>query len=527
MLPIDRLRPRVRPQRLRPDLEALEARRLLVTFMVTNTNNSGPGSLRDAITSANGAAGPTVIKFAIDSGRQTINLTSELPTITGPSSFITGEPGVITEPSLVIDGTTQPGFTGTPLIELNGAGAGTSANGLTLAAANISVLDLIINRFSGDGIGLRGTAATHDLIAGNLIGTDGTGAIALGNGSGIILNGASANTIGGTTTALRNIISGNTHDGISVSGTTSANLIEGNVVGLNASGTAALGNGTGILIQGMNNTVGGFSASARNVISGNVGDGLQISGPAAVENFVMGNDVGTDITGGAPVGNGANGVSITAPTNQIGGTLTGQGNVVSANGANGIALSGPYAVGNSLFGNLIGTTAAGVGALGNMFEGVLISQARQNSVGGQGTGFGNVISGNGDNGIDLRGAGAVGNVILGNRIGTDASGANPIGNVASGILVELGASGNSIGVAGASAGNQISANQGAGVFLRGSNTSNNFVGGNVLGSPTRRSRRLGNTVGLARLNSFGNRIGRNTIQGNRRNMISGRGFIAF
>jgi titin len=646
MLRTDSLRRRVRSQRRRPHLEALESRELLATFMVTTASDSGPGSLRQAILDANASAGPgpNVVQFSIGTGPQTIGVATSLPTITS-----TG---------LTIDGTTQPGFSGTPLITLNGASAGSSANGLVLGAGDDAVLDLAINGFGGDGILLNGAGATHDLVAGNNIGTNASGTTALANGDGVVLNGATGNTLGGTTAGARNVISGNTRYGIDLGGTaTTGNLVEGNLVGLTAAGSSALGNAVGVFIEGPNNTVGGLTAAARNVISGNRGNGLQIdlaaatgnlvegnfigtdttgavglgnlsigvfihnassntvggsvagagnvisgnvssgvqiapavgmvlttgdtvqgnligtdasgsraignagsgvsiqnaqgttvggttagarnvisgngnsgisiSGPAAAFNAVQGNYVGTDVTGAMPVGNTFDGVSLAGPSNTVGGTAAGAGNVISGNGASGVALNGPMAMSNAVLGNRIGTNATGSGALGNTFDGVVITSAPSNSIGAPGAGGGNVISGNGDNGIDLRGPGSSGNVIVGNLIGTDATGGNPLGNVGSGILLQLGASSNSIGNPTTSAGNQISANLGAGVFLRGSTVTNNFVGGNTLGGRTRRERRLGNVVGLARLNSFGNRIGRNLIQANRRNNLSARGFLSF
>jgi hypothetical protein len=116
-----------------PRLEALEDRNLLSTFTVVNTNDSGAGSLRDAINRVNADTSPGIdtIKFAIGSGVQTIALQSALPAITH---------------SVIIDGTTQRGFAGTPLIELDGAGAGSSANGLVISAGSSTVKGLVIRR---------------------------------------------------------------------------------------------------------------------------------------------------------------------------------------------------------------------------------------------------------------------------------------------------------------------------------------------------------------------------------------------
>src|SRR5439155_26949600 len=125
---------RGRSRTYRPKLEHLEDRCLPSTFTVLNTNDSGAGSLRQAILDANAAAGADVINFNIDGGGvQTIAPTSILPQITG---------------AVTIDGTTQPGFAGSPIIELNGASASAFA-GLNITAGNSTVRGLVINRFNG------------------------------------------------------------------------------------------------------------------------------------------------------------------------------------------------------------------------------------------------------------------------------------------------------------------------------------------------------------------------------------------
>lgn len=197
------------------------------TFVVTNTNDSGTGSLRQAILDSNGSPGTDTITFQIGSGVQTITPGSALPTITDP---------------VIIDGKTQPGFAGTPLIELNGTGAGGGADGLNITAGNTTVQGLVINRFDGDGI--ESSANGNNLINCNFIGTDITGTIDLGNvGSGVYINGTSGNTIGGVTAGTRNVISGNDSYGIQIydSGEMN-NLVQGNFIGTNAAGTSAVGN---------------------------------------------------------------------------------------------------------------------------------------------------------------------------------------------------------------------------------------------------------------------------------------------
>src|SRR5262245_39585508 len=146
-------------------LTALSDRSALpATFTVTNAADTGLGTLRQAILDANAVPGLDNIRFLIATGAQTINLASPLPLITAP---------------VLIDGTTQPGFMGSPLIELNGAGAGFNANGLRITGGNSSVTGLIINRFSGTGILIQTNG--YNVIQGNYIGTDRTGTAGAAN----------------------------------------------------------------------------------------------------------------------------------------------------------------------------------------------------------------------------------------------------------------------------------------------------------------------------------------------------------
>ncbi len=166
-------------------------------FLVTNTNDSGSGSLRQAITDANALPGADTINFDIaGSGVRTIAPLSGLPWISD---------------AITIDGTSQAGFSGSPLIELNGIGA--NSVGLFIAANNCRIKGLVINRF-GEGIVIADSS--NIVIEGNFIGTDPTGTIARPQGvDGIRIFGASQNNlIGGLNAASRNILSGNGGVGI-------------------------------------------------------------------------------------------------------------------------------------------------------------------------------------------------------------------------------------------------------------------------------------------------------------------------
>ncbi len=253
------------------------------TFSVTTTADSGPGSLRQAILNSDLFIGGTsTIDFAIPGqGVQTIAPLSPLPSITDP---------------VLIDGFSQPGYAGTPLIELSGAGAG-GGNGLEITCAGASVRGLDINGFaSGAAILIDGASATGNWIYGNELGTDPTGSEAVRNLYGVqLLDGASDNTIGtndgGSGGAGEgNLISGNLAAGVQVAGS-QLNQIAGNLIGTDATGTLALANGTGIEITtgAYDNTVGGATAAAGNVIAFNLGPGVVVDGNNSLGNQITAN----------------------------------------------------------------------------------------------------------------------------------------------------------------------------------------------------------------------------------------------
>ncbi len=170
----------------------------------------------------------------------------------------------ITEP-VILDGTTQPGYAGRPIIVLVGTNAGSSASGLILDANGSSILGLVIDDFGQDGISVQGNDNT---VVGDYVGVDATGMTAAGNATGIVVTGA-GNTIGGLTstpgTGLGNVISGNTDEGVEITGSgTTGNEVAGNIIGLNAAGTSALANDLGVDIgtAASGNTIGGATASA-------------------------------------------------------------------------------------------------------------------------------------------------------------------------------------------------------------------------------------------------------------------------
>ncbi|MBV7333582.1 S8 family serine peptidase [Chloroflexi bacterium TSY] len=296
-------------------------------------------TLREALDVANGRAGADKIVFNIfGPGPHTIKPTTALPTITD---------------SVIIDGYTQPGavpnsnpitqsLNATLMIELDGSSAGSDANGLRVTASRSTIRGLAINRFARNGIEIE--MGEDNVLEGNFIGIDLTGSIAKGNRSqGIEFIASSRNKIGGRAAAARNIISGNGGNGVYIRNQSDANVIQGNLVGTNRAGTDALPNGfRGIEIsESADNLIGGTLEEERNIVSGNLLIGILFRGPSATGNLVHGNFIGTDVTGTEPLGNGGSGVAFTFHTvgNQIGGIEAGMGNTIAFNGSRGVHVS--------------------------------------------------------------------------------------------------------------------------------------------------------------------------------------------
>lgn len=489
---------------------------ILVTTTADNaTAGDGACTLREAITNANsntdttggdctaGAAASTdLIAFGIPgAGPHTIAPTAALPALTDP---------------VVVDGTTQSGttcgvtFTGRDLrIVLSGSAITASAIGLRLTAGSdgSTIRGLVINQFTDKGLQIF--ESDNNVVQCTHIGTDAAGTTALGNQSnGIEIAGpfadpAENNTIGGLNPEDGNLISGNSTDGVHFEPGGNNNIVQGNRIGTDITGTAALGNFLGVgSNQGAGNLIGGSTPAARNVIAGNSLYGVELAGPPATGNRVQGNYIGVDVTGTAALGNGQNGVFVNnAPGNWIGTDGDGtddatEGNVISGNGTHGIEVSGASAAGNVIAGNYIGTTADGTTDLGNTVNGVRIqSGANGNTIGGSGADEGNLISGNGEDtkdfsdfldnfgqsGVHITGAGTDGNIVQGNKIGTDRDGLAAIPNGYAGVWVEDAAANTQIGGAGADEGNLISGNFDSGVVLT-TNATGTAVMGNYIGT---------------------------------------------
>ncbi len=407
----------------------------------------------------------------------------------------------------------------------------TSASANTIGGASASARNVISGN-GKSGVSFN-SGATLNVVAGNYMGADFTGALPLPNAvDGVALRtGATNNTIGGLTAGSRNIISGNAGAGVDFTqSTTSNNVVEGNYIGANVAGTGPLPNLNGVVIAGAtNNTIGGTTAANRNIISGNHIEGVNLNGVGTTGNVVLGNYIGTDTNGTAQLGNISAGVLITngATGNTVGGTAVGAGNVVSANGnaatfIGGVYLTGVGTSGNVVAGNLIGTDKSGLLALGNNWDGVGIEAgASGNTIGGTAPGARNVISANAAVGAEIDGAGSSANIIAGNYIGTDITGAAALGNTVAGVLLRVGAIGNTVGGATPAARNVISGNTADGVLIRDAATTGNVVLGNYIGTNAAGLAAIPNTsdgVAIAS-GANGNTIG--GIAAGARNVISG------
>ena len=359
----------------------------LTTYTVDTTADSGAGSLRWAITQANGNGGQDTIDFNIalndpnhlyyQDDSTGGNLSPPVTTSLDDASISDFDPDFAGTPngwyriqvstplpnitdSLILDATTQPGYADSPVIEIDGSLTGAGDDGLNLWTSHSTVRGLVINNFNGDGIVVTGA---YNAIAGNYIGTDVSGTQDFGNGTdGIYMGTATGNTIGGTSVADRNVISGNNASGINLESGSDNNSILGNYIGVDASGTQDLGNNSkGIRIDSSNsNIIGGSASGAGNVISGNNDDGITIRNNSD-SNVIKGNLIGVDASGIADVGNVLSGIFIgsNSQNNIIGGGVSGEGNVIAYNDNDGILIAGSGIDGNTISGNSIYANGSG------------------------------------------------------------------------------------------------------------------------------------------------------------------------
>jgi len=342
------------------------------TFTVTNTADTGAGSLRQAILDANGAAGADTIDFNIPgTGPFLIQPVTLLPPLAGETT---------------LDGTTQPGYAGTPLIELSTfSGAGLRMTG----GGSNTIRGICLHNFNA-GVQIE---SNDNHLEGCFIGTDPTGTLSPGNGVGVVItSGTSGNVIGGSGAGAGNLISGNS-TGIQSTGGASS-TVQGNLIGTNVTGNGAIPNGEGISLTGTTGwLIGGSNPGEGNVISGNTESGIHIS----VGNgcAIQGNKIGTNPAGTEALANQYGIYLSNAPLVSIGGDFNaGEGNLISANQFDGINITGSG--GTIVTGNTIGTDPAAVQPLGNGTAGIELDQNAHDAViGSVAPGEANAIAWNG------------------------------------------------------------------------------------------------------------------------------------
>src|SRR5258708_20235346 len=250
--------------------------------IVSSLADSGPGTLRQAILDANDSPDENLVVFNFPgSAPYTIHLLSALPAITSP---------------IIIDGWSQPGFSGTPVVEVDGSTANNSIDGLVIQSGPSTVRGLALHGFA---------------------------------------------------TAIR----------LTTAGT---NVIQGNYIGTDTSGTNALGNTSGIYVSSQKNLIGGTAPNAGNVISGNTGNGILFDTLTATRNAVQDNLIGVAAGGFSPLDNGLNGIYFTnqPSRNLVGATTNGAANTIAFNGRNGISLAPSAGTGNQFLGNIIVSNVA-------------------------------------------------------------------------------------------------------------------------------------------------------------------------
>jgi Carboxypeptidase regulatory-like domain len=426
------------------------------TITVTNLNDSGAGSLRQAIIDANAASGADTINVNTSPATGTINLLTPLPAITDTVAIINQN-------------------TGSGRVELNGLGTRNDAVNLSIGfdinAPNCEIWGFAINRFGEAGIRV-GPNGSGTIIHQNYIGTDISGsgincpdaANPCGNiNRGVWVDGASNVQIGvGSSSGHSNTIAGNFGRGIVVGSRTvgaavsnGSAIIKNNYIGTVYPGSAAgFGNTQdGILIAGASgSTVGGIDLNDNNIILGNGGNGISIVADVALpaaNNVIRGNYIGLTVGTVAAIGNSGSGILVQGANNIIGGTTAAERNYIDGNKINGISINSSLATGNVVEGNYVGVAADGTTAFGNSYNGIQIANnAFGNIIGGTAgttpggacTGMCNLIANNGTAlsqtaraGLYLDPTAGAGNAIRGNSVYSNGSG--------SGIGIDLGTPG--------------------------------------------------------------------------------------
>ncbi len=500
----------------------MEGRLLLagITFTVTSTDDSGPGTLRQAILDSNANPGTPTNPNTIDFSQlnpDLINPTTNsfLIQSTSPLPSITS--------TVTIDGYTAPGARRNTIVdpalgnnavikvELDGSIISSSLGGdgllvqpLSIGATDSTVIEgLSVHSFLGHGIEVDFSGdvkVSGDFVHDNL-------------DAGVYISGGSGSTIGGSNPEDRNMVSSNGSDGIEITNESTSNLVIGNVIEGNTVDGVLIGT-----LSDNNQVVG-------NTIEFNLVDGVLIS-TASDNNQVVGNTIRISINDGVLVNNSVG--------NTIGGATSDLRNAIYANGSNGVEIHGFFGGShdNVVQGNYIGIDQNGnlrfnspeVTIFGepfpafsnlttsNLAAGVFLNGANANTIGGTALGAGNTISNNGSYGVEIFGTSATDNIVLGNKIGTDPTGmmssrsglsGTSYGNTLDGVFINL-AVGNLIGTDGTTpptlaTANVIANNLRDGISITGSGppTSTppplpNLIAGNLIGTNSNGDQSLGN-----------------------------------
>ena len=420
----------------------------------------------------------------------------------------------------VIDATTQPGYLpGSPVVELKGPGVTSPVWGLQISAGDTAIRGFSIYGFGKNGILMEDEGG--NVIESNIVGSNAQSIAAPGNGEdGILVLNSSGNVIGGSAPAKRNVISRNGLSGTGGCGialqSSSDNRVIGNFVGTDVTGMQSrenVGSGVCVINSGFN-AIGGSGPNDGNVISGNSKNGIIIRDAQSGSNSILANIVGLNQAGDGVVANGHNGVLVSLAGV---GNLIGDGTTAGRNTISGNAWSGiDVSAGsgsNEIDGNFIGTNAAGNAARANDV-GILIRDSPTNRIGVNG---GNAISGNTGHGLLVTGDYTDSTQIQDNFIGADITGLVPLGNWLDGVRVS-GARNTII------TGNVIAANGGYGVAIFGADefgatnpnqaNAGNLVSSNFVGADIGGSI-LGNGIDGVTINdSSRNRVSDNIIQSN-------------
>ena len=436
------------------------------TYTVTTTGDSGPNTLRYALQMCMTSAGPHTINFNIPTTDANYNLSTGVWVIAPASDLPT-----ILQSGVTIDGTTQTIFAGDtnpygPEIVIDGGNV--SDYGFRfMNAPNAIVKGLNIRRFT-KGVQFYGSA--NSVVSGCYVGTDEKGEQEMGNDVGLeFISNSDYCTIGGTTIAERNIISGNQHIGIRLLDVKNCS-VKGNYIGTNRQGTSAIPNYDGMSMEGAVQfcTIGGTTPEERNLISGNTDYGLPLFGAGATQNVIIGNYIGTDVTGTQPIGN-TYGVLFDdgSFSNRVGGDSDGERNVISGNVGYGVFFYNNGTNNNLLKNNYIGTDCTGRYAVANT-AGIIIDGISYKNIMD-----GNIISGNVQVGIGINITASDSNVIVRNYIGVDVDG-NPLPNGLDGIRISQGPVKTVIGGSPEEA-NIIANNGGCGVYITNDNCTQNLI----------------------------------------------------